>query len=147
MLAMLQDFVAVQDVNPPVEAPPPAPVANAVVQMDVQLEMLRILQEMHQAYAQGGRGIAGRGGQGGRGRQGGQGGFGGRRYGNRNRNCRTPDNANFVCRVTNQYCHTHGGYNHISGDCTRKASGHNDAATFDNRCGGSNAFFQPIAGE
>ena len=36
MIAMLQDFAAVQDANPPVEAPPPpAPVANAVLQTEV----------------------------------------------------------------------------------------------------------------
>ena len=105
--------------------------------MDVQLEMLRILQEMHQAYSQGGRGFTGRGGQGGR---------DGRGYGNRNMNCRTPDNANNTCCITDQYCHTHGGYNHTSGECTRKSPGHNDAASFDNRLGGSNEFFQPITG-
>ena len=60
MLAMLQDFAVVQDANPPVEAQPPAPAANSVAQTDVQLEMLCILQEMHQAYARGGRGLVGR---------------------------------------------------------------------------------------
>ena len=50
MLAMLQDFAAVQDANLTIEAPPPAPAATAVAQTDVQLEMVRILQDMHQAY-------------------------------------------------------------------------------------------------
>ena len=99
MLAMLQDFAAIQDANPPVEAPSsPAPAANTVAQTDVQLEMMRILQEMHQVYGRGRRGFAGRGGKGGR---------GGRGYGNRSRNRRTPDNANlFVVSRTNIIIHT-----------------------------------------
>ena len=139
MITMLQDFAAVQDAYPPVKAPsPPTPATNTVAQKDVQFEMLRILQEVHQAYGQGGRGLAGRGGQGGR---------GGRGYGNRNRNRRTPDNANFARCVTDQYYHTHGECNHISGDCTKKAPGHNGAATIGNHLRGFNAFCQPIAGE
>ena len=109
IITILQDFAAVQDANPPVEALPPAPAAKALAQTDVQLEMLRILEEIHQAYDRGVRGLGGRRSQGYRGRQGGQGGLGGRGYGNRNRNLCTLGNANFSRRVTDQYCHTHGG--------------------------------------
>ena len=139
MLAMIQDLV-VTDNNPPNEEMPPPPptqqTANATAHTDVQLEMLRILQEMRQEYA-------GHGGRGGRGA--GRGGQSGRGQGQR-RNRRTPDSANFARLITDQYCHTHGGCNHISGDCTRKAVGHKDAATMQNRLGGSNAFCQPVAG-
>ena len=80
MLAMLQDLTT--KVNPPqVEdrpTAPPAPAANAVAHTDIQLEMLRILQDMRQEFS----GRAGRGG-GGRGNQGGR---GGRGAGNRTRN-------------------------------------------------------------
>ena len=52
MLVMLQIFAD----NPPNSedqppTPPPSPVANVAVQQDVQLEILRILQEMHLNYA------------------------------------------------------------------------------------------------
>ena len=94
--------------------------------------MLRLLQDMRQELS----GRAGRGG-GGRGNQGGR---GGRGAGNRTRNRRTPDNTNFARSITDKYCHTHGGCNHNSADCTRKALGHEDAATMENRLGGLNAF-------
>ena len=47
MLAMLQGM-AEQDTNPPQEEiiPPPAPAANAAIDQNIQLEMLRILQQM-----------------------------------------------------------------------------------------------------
>ena len=61
----------------------------------------------------------------------------------RGRNRRTPDNASFNRRVKDKYCWTHGACNHASGDCSRKAPGHRDEATFANRMGGSNAFCPP----
>ena len=134
MLAMLQGLTEANTNPPTEEVLPPAPAANAAAHVDVQLEMLRILQEMHNGYT-------GRGGRGGRGNRGGQG------NNSRQRNRRTPDNANFNRRITNQYCHTHGGCNHDSVDCTRKAQGHNDAATRTNRLGGSNAFCPTIENE
>ena len=134
MLAMLQGM-AEQDTNPPQEKiiPPPAPAANAAIDQNIQLEMLRILQQMQSAS----NGRAGRGGRSGR---------GGRGDNNRNRNTRTPDDATFNRRITNMYCHTHGGCNHNSPECTRKAAGHKDGATMQNRLGGSNAFCQPVGG-
>lgn len=38
------------------------------------------------------------------------------------------------------YCHTHGLVDHDSAHCPEKASGHKDAATIDNRMGGSTKF-------
>ena len=134
MLAMLQGL-AEQDANPPQAEviPQPAPAANAATNQDIQLEMLRILQEIQNTYT----GRAGRGGRGGRGGQGDN---------NSNRNTRTPDNATFNRRVTNMYCHTYGGCNHNLTNCTRKAAGHKDGATMHNRLGGSNVFCQHVGG-
>ena len=99
--------------------------------------MLHILQEMRQEYTchcgRGGKGV-GRGEQGDRGQ------------GRERINRRTIDNANFALHIIDQYCYTHGGCNHISRDSPKKAAGHNDAATIQNRLGGSNAFCQPVAG-
>ena len=103
MLAMLQGFVDNLPQNedqPP--TPPLNPVTNAASQQDVQLEMLCILQEIRLHYA------AGHGGKGGRG------GRGGRVQGNRNRNCRTPDNTNLARYITDQYCSTYGSFNQAS---------------------------------
>jgi hypothetical protein len=61
MLAMLQDITT--NVNPPLEEQPqapPAPAANAVAHTDIQMEMLRLLQDMRQELS----GRAGRGGGG-----------------------------------------------------------------------------------
>ena len=47
---MLQDL-ARPNANPPVQAPPPTePSANAAAHTDMQLDMLRIIQDMYQAY-------------------------------------------------------------------------------------------------
>ena len=53
---------------------------------------------------------------------------------------RTPDNTSFNRYDQSNYCHTHGAYNHILGDRTKKSLGHQDRSTFDNRMGGSNIF-------
>ena len=53
---------------------------------------------------------------------------------------KTPDNASFNRIKTDKYCWTHGACNHTSPQCNFKAPGHQDGATFDNRQGGSNAF-------
>ena len=130
-------------VEPPAQQPTPLPnhAANAAVQPDAQLEMLRILQSMQQNMnANGGGNGSGRGGRGGRGSQGGRGG----RYEPRTYR-RTPDDATFHRQDPTKYCSTHGGCNHTSPDCTRQAPGHNNSATRENRLGGSNAFCQPIA--
>ena len=50
---------------------------------------------------------------------------------------KTPDNPNFTRRTTDQYCWTHGGCQHLGKDCTRKARGHIDDATFEDKKGGS----------
>ena len=64
-------------------------------------------------------------------------------YSERNRNCCTPNNANFDRHVTDSYCWTHGGCNHTSADCTLKALVYKDDATRENCMGGSNTFCQP----
>ena len=56
---------------------------------------------------------------------------------------KTSDQASFPRRRTDMYCWTHGGTNHSSQECQRKAPGHQDAATFENRLGGSNAYCIP----
>ena len=53
---------------------------------------------------------------------------------------KTPDDATFPRRITNLYCWTHGGCNHLSKDCKRRARGHKTNATFENRLGGSAAY-------
>ena len=133
ILAMLQELVVADNNSPIEEMPPPTapptPAENAVAHTNVQLEMLRILHEIMQLNA----GRSGRGGRGGRGR------------GNREKNHCNLDNVKFPRRIIDKYCHIHGGCNHVSSDCTRKAEGHNDAATMQNRLDGSNAFCQLLA--
>ena len=46
-------------------------------------------------------------------------------------------------RNTEHYCWTHGAFAHDSKDCKHKASGHQDAATFQNKMGGSTYYCQP----
>ena len=119
------------------QIPPPHPTANAAAQPDVQLEILRMLGDMQQSMPRGDRGrrsARGRGGQAGR-----EGRGGAQTY------QKTPDNATFLRRVTNDYCWTHGGCNHGSNECSRQAPGHNNSATRGNRLGGSNDFCQPVA--
>ena len=55
-------------------------------------------------------------------------------------NKKTPDHPRFTRRTTDKYCWTHGGCAHESKDCTRKAPGHKDSATFANKQGGSIGF-------
>ena len=136
MLAILQEIV-IADNNSPIEGmppptAPPAPVENTVVHTDVQLGMLRTLQEMQQSNV-GQSGRFRRGGSGGRGRD------------NCEKNRLTPDNVTFPRRITDNYCHIHGGCNHVSSNCTRKVKGHNDEAMMQNCFGGLNAFFQILA--
>ena len=70
--------------------------------------------------------------------RGGRNGGGGNGDGNTNR--KTADNPQFTRRKTDKYCWTHGGCAHNSADCTAKAPGHRDTATFSNKIGGSKAF-------
>ena len=51
----------------------------------------------------------------------------------------------FPRRITDKYCHTHGGCNHVYRDFTRKAEGYNDAAMMQNYLGGLNACCQLLA--
>ena len=56
---------------------------------------------------------------------------------------KTPDDASFNRRFTNKYCWTHGACGHTSQDCSVRATGNQEAATLEQRLGGSNAFFSP----
>ena len=53
---------------------------------------------------------------------------------------KTPDNTTFRRKNTSQYCWTHGACGHSSNTCRAKANGHQDTATLENRMGGSNAY-------
>lgn len=55
-------------------------------------------------------------------------------------NKKTPDNPRFTRSKTDKYCWTHGGCAHESKDCTQKAPGHKDSATFGDKMGGSKGF-------
>ena len=141
MMAMMQTLAentAPEQTEEPPDAPPmeaPQQTANAVTQ-DVQQEMLQLLRTMQHAITGNRTTTSGQ-----RARtnqtQSSNAGQGGRI------NRRTPDNANFNRRVRDKYCHTHGACNHASRDCTRKAPGHRDEATRQDRMGGSNAFCTP----
>ena len=100
--------------------------ANAVQTDPVQVEMLKILQQMQQTmFTQA---------------QAPQPKTGSKTRTTRRTPRKTPDHALYPRRQTDTYCWTHGGSNHSSQDCQRKASGHQDTATFENRLGGSNAY-------
>ena len=60
--------------------------------------------------------------------------------GQKRQNRKTPDNPPYTRTNTENYCWTHGACNHNSNNCTRKAPGHKDEATKDNKLGGSKAF-------
>ena len=53
---------------------------------------------------------------------------------------KTPDNATYPRKLTNQYCWTHGACSHPSQTCNAKAQSHQDKATFANKMGGSKAY-------
>lgn len=53
---------------------------------------------------------------------------------------KTPDSPPFTRGKTDVYCWTHGACNHSSADCTRRARGHVETATFQDKQGGSLAF-------
>ena len=64
-----------------------------------------------------------------------------RKNGNpRKPNKKTPDNPPFSRADTSKYCWTHGGSNHNSNECSRRAEGHKSEATKVNKMGGSKAF-------
>ena len=120
--------------------------ANAVQMDPVQMEMLKILQQMQQTMLsattntpnqiqipQGQVLPSGTTPTGQAGRSGGR------------TQRKTPDNATYARKQTDEYCWTHGGSNHGSGACNRRAPGHRAEATFANRMGGSNAYC-PLAG-
>ena len=119
MLAMVQGLTQVED-EP--HMPREMEVANAAT-IDVQHQIFELLRTMQEAQSTNTNTT--------------------NRGGNRNgtRRCRkTPDDASFPRQVTDKYCWTHGACNHKSDACNRKAPGHRDAATKENRMNGSNAF-------
>ena len=105
--------------------------ANAVQSDPVQMEMLKLLQQIQLSMSsqQPAQTLTPQGGNN-RGNKGG---------GNRVPR-KTRDNSTYPRRVTDKYCWTHGGGSHISAVCNSKFTGHQDGATFANRMGGSNAY-------
>ena len=127
MLAIVQE-ISTQDNNPPTDnAPQLEPAVNAAVQDSIQLEMPRLLREISRDRQ------GGSGNHNGSGRR-------GEKIGGRSCIHKTPDNVSFFRRQTNLYCWTHGGCDHVSGDCSCKANGYKDAATKANCMGDSNEF-------
>ena len=62
-------------------------------------------------------------------------------HNNFSNNTRNNNNNNGRTRSkTNKYCWTHGACAHTSTECKNKKTGHQDAATFENRMGDSTAF-------
>ena len=141
LLAMVQDLVEQPPAQEIAEAPATEQqVANATIADNVQLQILRILQDMQNAQNGGGNQQGSRGGNNGGGNNGGA--------AQRTRiNRRTPDTASFNRADTSKYCHTHGACNHSSSECNRKAPGHKNTSTRANRMGGSNAFCHETADE
>ena len=96
--------------------------ANTVQMDPVQVEMLKLLQQMQQSITnssnnQGGGGTV-----------------------RRRQRRKTPDDATFHRNRTDKYCWTHGACGHVSTKCKIKAPGHQDSATRENKMGGSTAF-------
>ena len=52
-------------------------------------------------------------------------------------------NGKYMRFDKSKYCHSHGACNHDGKDCRNKRHGHKEAATFDNKMGGSKRFCQP----
>ena len=105
-----------------VQTPPAQQQANSVQSDPIQLEMLKLLQQMQQMMTtqtppQGNTNLE-------------------RRRPPR----KTPDDTSFTRNKTGKYCWTHGACNHDSSQCLAKAPGHKDSATLDNCMSGSNAF-------
>ena len=100
--------------------------ANAVKTDPVQLEMLKILQQMQQSMLTQTQPPPQQSTY--------------QPRTNKRAPKKTPDHASYPRKRTDTYCWTHGGSNHSSQQCQRKAPGHQDAATFENRLGGSNAY-------
>ena len=133
MLTLVQSMANI-DNNPPIDEAqpppqsPPVPVSNTVMQDNVQVGILRFLRDIaNQNENNCQRGRDGQEGRDGRG-------------GGTNRNCHTPENVNVARRLTTLYCHTHGGCNHVSADCTSKVPGHKGNTMMENRMGGSSTF-------
>ena len=124
LMAMMQNMQIQQ-----IEPEPPQQVANATVTDDVNIQILRLLQTMNEQMNTTNGNNNGETNR--------------RNNGSRNRTRRTPDNAAFERADTSHYCWTHGGCNHESAQCRRKAQGHKDEATFANKMGGSCAFCPP----
>ena len=130
LMAMMETMANVSHATNETCNEPPEQSVNATT-TNVNQEILQLLRTIQQQMTNG---------QGVNGGNGTNGGTGANGSGRRGRNRRTPDNASFNRRVRDKYCWTHGGCNHCSSKCSRKAPGHRDEATFDNRMGGSNAF-------
>ena len=106
---------------------PSQKMANAVSANETQLEILKLLRELRVDIKTDRRG----GGTQSSGSSKPQG------YG---RNKKTPDDQITKRTDTSHYCWTHGAGNHDGKNCKAKAEGHRDAATKENKMGGSKAY-------
>ena len=97
--------------------------ANATTTDQVQLEILKLLQQMQQEMKPSTTAPA-------------------PAPNNRRRRVgrKTPDTASRPRNNTSKYCWTHGGCGHDGSACEDKAPGHKSEATFENRMDGSNAY-------
>ena len=124
--ASTSPLIIASDISVQTPATPTAQI-NAVQSDPVQLEMLKILQQMQQTMfgatnqSQGQRGNSQR----------------------VRRPRKIPDNASFYRANKSKYCWTHRACSHTSQECNTRAEGHCQDATFTNRQGGSNAFCPP----
>ena len=94
--------------------------ANVTQTDPVQVEMLKLLQQMQQSFASTNQSERG--------------------TGRRRQNRKTPDDATRPRTQTDKYCWTHGACAHHSAECRFKATGHQDNATKDNKLNGSKAY-------
>ena len=113
------------------------PQANAMQGDPIQLEILKLLQQMQQSMmvTPSQQSNDGNNNNGGNNKN--------RQRGRRRQPHKTPDEASFNRRFTNKYCWMHGACGHNSKECNIRATGHQEAATLEQRLGGSNAFCSP----
>ena len=124
LLSILQSLPSLTDTSSSSDSdstPPPLPptqAANYITADQTQLEILKILQELKADLKSSNRRFR------------------------RNPNRKVPDDQTKPKRFsTKHYCWTCGAWSHPSNKCRNKAEGHQDLATFDNKMGGSKAYY------
>ena len=124
MLALLKDCGEFNRVPKPEPTEQETTAAvNAVTNMSIQTETLKVLQDLHKQLQNLTQEVKN----------------GGQKKDKKDFK-KTPDNPPFQRSNTEKYCWTHGACNHDSSECTRRAPGHKADATKANKKGGSKAF-------